>query len=89
MTAGASEDGPSDERNGAEPNALSTRFWTFHARAARRGGRVSASHHSRVAVDYAGVSCQVIGRDALIANKRMLGRAKDLADLELLERHRR
>jgi hypothetical protein len=44
---------------------------------------------SRVAVDYAGVPCQVIGRDALIANKRMLGRAKDLADLELLERHRR
>lgn len=42
----------------------------------------------RMPVDYAGVSCQVIGREALITNKRRLGRAKDLADLELLERHR-
>lgn len=43
----------------------------------------------RVAVEYAGVACHVIGRDALVANKRALGRAKDLADLELLARHRR
>lgn len=43
----------------------------------------------RMPVEYAGVSCHVIGIEALIENKRRLGRAKDLADLELLERHRR
>lgn len=43
----------------------------------------------RVAVRYADVPCSVIGREALIENKRRLGRARDLADLELLERHRR
>lgn len=43
----------------------------------------------RTAVEYGGIPCHVIGRDALVANKRLLGRAKDLADLELLERHRR
>lgn len=31
----------------------------------------------------------VIGRDALTENKRQLGRARDLADLELLARHPR
>lgn len=43
----------------------------------------------RVEVRYGDVPCAVIGRDALIENKRRLGRARDLADLELLERHRR
>ncbi len=43
----------------------------------------------RVAVHYGDVPCAAIGRDALIANKRQLGRARDLADLELLQRHRR
>ena len=43
----------------------------------------------RVAVHYGDVPCAAIGRDALIENKRQLGRARDLADLELLERHRR
>jgi len=42
----------------------------------------------RVPVEYAGVQCHVIGIEALRENKRRLGRAKDLADLELLERHR-
>jgi hypothetical protein len=43
----------------------------------------------RIAIRYGDVPCAVIGRDALIENKRQLGRARDLADLELLERHRR
>jgi hypothetical protein len=43
----------------------------------------------RIAVRYGDVPCAVIGRDALIENKRQLGRARDLADLELLARHRR
>ncbi len=42
----------------------------------------------RLVVRYGGVECFVIGRDALIENKRRLGRPRDLADLELLERHR-
>lgn len=43
----------------------------------------------RVPVEYAGVACHVIGFEALVENKRRLGPAKDLADLELLEIHRR
>jgi hypothetical protein len=43
----------------------------------------------RIAIRYGDVPCAVIGRDALIENKRQLGRARDLADLELLARHRR
>jgi hypothetical protein len=43
----------------------------------------------RIAIRYGDVPCAVIGRDELIENKRQLGRARDLADLELLERHRR
>jgi hypothetical protein len=43
----------------------------------------------RVEVRYGDVPCRVIGRESLIENKRRLGRARDLADLELLERHRR
>jgi hypothetical protein len=43
----------------------------------------------RVAIEYGGVACHVLGREALVTNKRALGRAKDLADLELLDRHRR
>lgn len=48
----------------------------------------STAWASRVATRYSDIPCFVIGRDALIENKRQLGRAKDLADLELLERHR-
>lgn len=39
----------------------------------------------RVSFEYAGVPCQVIGREALVTNKRQLGRPRDLADLEQLE----
>lgn len=49
----------------------------------------AAAWPGRLAVRYGEVPCFVIGRDALIENKRRLGRARDLADLELLERHRR
>lgn len=42
----------------------------------------------RIEVPYGDVPCAVIGREALIENKRRLGRARDLADLELLERYR-
>lgn len=52
------------------------------------GVEFDASWPGRVAVSYGGVECFVIGREALIENKRRLGRARDLADLELLERHR-
>jgi len=48
-----------------------------------------AAWQGRLPVEYAGVPCSVIGLEALIENKHRLGRAKDLADLELLERHRR
>lgn len=40
-----------------------------------------------IAVDVAGLRVPVIGRDALLANKRACGRPKDLADLEALEHH--
>ena len=36
-------------------------------------------------LDYDGVPVQVIGREALLANKRATGRARDLADIEALE----
>jgi hypothetical protein len=38
----------------------------------------------RVLVDIEGIACPFIGRDALLRNKRALGRPRDLADLELL-----
>ena len=38
-------------------------------------------------IDVDGRSVSVIGRRALVANKRASGRAKDLADLEWLEAH--
>ncbi len=39
---------------------------------------------SHVVGDFGGVSCPVLGRDALVQNKRSLGRPRDLADLESL-----
>jgi predicted nucleotidyltransferase len=39
---------------------------------------------SRVPSDYGGVPMNYIGREELILNKRAVGRAKDLADLEAL-----
>jgi len=39
-----------------------------------------------VTVEVAGVTVPVIGRAALLANKRAAGRTKDLADVEALER---
>ena len=41
----------------------------------------------RTQANYAGVDFPIIGVDALIKNKRALGRPKDLIDLELLRRH--
>ena len=40
----------------------------------------------RVEVTYGPVRCPVIGREALIRNKRALGRPKDLLDVDLLGR---
>jgi hypothetical protein len=42
---------------------------------------------SRVEAEFAVSPLYVIGRDALIANKRAAGRDKDLLDVALLERH--
>lgn len=39
----------------------------------------------RVMVDFDGIPTWVISREDLIASKRMLGRAQDLVDVELLE----
>jgi len=39
-------------------------------------------------LDYDGIPVQVIGREALLANKRATGRAQDLADIEVLENHK-
>jgi len=36
-------------------------------------------------LNYDGIPVQVIGREALLANKRATGRAQDLADIEALE----
>lgn len=41
---------------------------------------------SRVTMDVQGVEVAVIGRQALIRNKRASGRSKDIADVEELER---
>jgi len=43
----------------------------------------------RMEVELAGVRFPVIGADALLTNKRALGRPKDLLDVDLIERHRR
>ena len=43
----------------------------------------------RVEASYEGVRFPVIGIDALMKNKRVVGRPKDLLDLELLGRYRR
>ena len=41
----------------------------------------------RVEVTYADVRVPVIGREALIANKRALGRPRDLLDVELIQQY--
>jgi hypothetical protein len=41
---------------------------------------------TRADLSIAGTIVPIIGRDALVRNKRATGRAKDLADLEILER---
>ncbi len=43
---------------------------------------------ARVAARYGDVDFSIIGRDALIANKRALARPKDLLDVDLLLRRR-
>lgn len=44
-----------------------------------------AAWESRVVHEVAGLHVPFLGRDSLIANKRATGRARDRADLELLE----
>ena len=53
------------------------------------GVRFDEAWAARVPGHYGDVPVAVIGRDALIKNKRALGRPKDLLDIELLQRHRR
>jgi hypothetical protein len=43
-----------------------------------------AAWQERVSAPLGGVECPIIGREALIRNKRALGRARDKADLDLL-----
>lgn len=43
---------------------------------------------NRTSIRVMGVDVDLIGRDELIRNKRALGRAQDLADVEALERSR-
>ena len=43
-----------------------------------------AAWESRQTGSYGGVATHFIGREALLANKRTAGRAKDLADIEAL-----
>jgi hypothetical protein len=49
-------------------------------------GAYAVTFHSRPRAtgSMGDVECPFIGRDALIRNKRALGRPRDLADLELL-----
>ena len=49
------------------------------------GVSFDAAWAGRVAAELSGVPVQIIGRDEFIRNKRALGRAKDLADIEMLE----
>ena len=41
--------------------------------------------HGRVEAEFTGIRTNVIGRQALVQNKRSTGRPQDLADLEALE----
>jgi hypothetical protein len=43
---------------------------------------------SRMLVEVEGMMLPMLGRDALLANKRAAGRPKDLVDVEALERAR-
>jgi hypothetical protein len=47
----------------------------------------AAAWPARIETTYGGVPVAVLGREALVANKRALGRPRDLEDLKLLERH--
>ena len=38
----------------------------------------------RVSGNLGGIECPILGRDAMVRNKRALGRLQDIADLELL-----
>jgi hypothetical protein len=46
-----------------------------------------AAWASRVAGEYGGVPVQYLGRAELVVNKRAVGRPKDLADVDALEKH--
>lgn len=46
------------------------------------GIEFSSAYPRRVMVEFDGIEVAVIGREDLIANKRALGRARDLADIE-------
>jgi hypothetical protein len=44
---------------------------------------------SRIQIEYGPHAVHVISLDRLIQNKRASGRPQDLADVDMLERHRR
>ena len=49
------------------------------------GVRTDDAFASRVAAELDGIPVFILSKDALIRNKRAVGRAQDLADLETLE----
>ena len=49
------------------------------------GVKTDEAFASRVAAELDGIPVLILSKDALIGNKRAVGRAQDLADLETLE----
>ena len=75
----------------AEPDRifmLGRKPWRIDVLTGIDGVTFAQAWASRVEADFVASPLYVIGRDALIANKRAAGRDKDLLDVTLLERHR-
>ncbi len=66
---------------------LGRKPWRIDVLTAIDGVTFRKAWASRVEADFAVSPLFVIGRDALIANKRAAGRDKDLLDVALLERN--
>jgi hypothetical protein len=85
---GFGESAPSEDTL-AEPGKifmLGRKPWRIDLLTAIDGVSFAEAWRTRVRADFVAGSLNVIGRDALIKNKRVSGRPKDLADVEALER---